>query len=52
MKRDFRRVFIPNDAIPELQGLGAARGLAIGGLVGGAVWLLVALVLSIFLSCA
>jgi hypothetical protein len=52
MKPESRRPFINVDAVREGDGLGAARGIAIGGLVGAVAWLLVALGLSIFLSCA
>ncbi len=53
MKHDFHRLFVPEDAIRrDGNGLGAARGIAIGGLFGAVAWLLVTLALSVFLSCA
>ena len=52
MKRDIQRRFVPEDAIRDVDGLGAARGIALGGLFGAVAWLLVALALSVFLSCA
>lgn len=52
MKHDFHRMFVPEDAIRDGNGLGAARGIALGGLFGAVAWLLVALALSVFLSCA
>ena len=52
MKQEVHRLFIPEDAIRDGDGLGAARGIAIGGLFGAVAWLLVASALAVFLSCA